>query len=177
MVPYALGVTPEPSATPSSPNEPPPRSLGVAVARYGLARAGLVVLVTVLLVLVGVPLLVALLVGLVVALPVSLLLFGALRRDLDLALAEAGRRRAAQKARLRARLSGADPEDGVESRAEDDAERRADSRAEGGSADAGSRQREADGGAQRPDQHDESGTAEHRDEVAPPGAGEHPTNR
>jgi len=50
--------------------------------------------------------LVALMVALVVALPLSLLLFSKLRRELDQALAESGQRRKAQKARLRAQLTG-----------------------------------------------------------------------
>lgn len=167
---------PEPSDPASSPNEPPLRSLSVAIARYGLARAGLVAVVTALLVLVQVPSLIALLVGLVVALPVSLLLLGPLRRDLDLALAEAGQRRAAQKARLRARLSGEEPErDWAEESAAAIGTATGGDSAGGGSA--GSGEGQADGGAQRPDQHDQSAAPEHRDEIAPPGAGEHPTQR
>jgi hypothetical protein len=124
----------------------------VAIARYGVARVGLVALLAGLLVVVGVPFLVALMVALVVALPLSLLLFPRLRRDLDAALAEHGRRRREQKESLRAQLRGE----------------------EAGSAE---RQREADPGGDRPGQHDQGGVTEHRDQVPAPDTGEHPPHR
>ena len=80
--------------------------MGLAIARYALARAGLVAVIAVVLVLLKVPLLVALLVALVAAVPLSLLVFRGLRTELNQALAAAGQRRGAQKKRLRAQLRG-----------------------------------------------------------------------
>jgi hypothetical protein len=128
------------------------RPLGAVIARYGLARAGLVAAVTAVLVLVGVPLLIALMVGFVVALPLSLLLLKGPRRDLDAALAVHGRRRRAQKAALRAQLRG-----------------------EAGSA--GKAQPEAHPGADRPGEHHHGGVAEYRDQVPARDAAEHPPDR
>lgn len=119
--------------------EATPRPLGAAIARYGLARAGLVALVTAVLTWIGAPFLVALLVGLVASVPLSMLLLGGPRRDLDAALALAGRRRGEQRARLRAQLRGESV----------DAEASAES--------------QADAGADGPGQHDHAGRAEHRD--------------
>jgi hypothetical protein len=119
---------------------------------------------TVVLVLVGVPLLVAVMVALVVALPLSLVLFPKLRRELDAAMAVTGRRRKEQKARLRSQLSGereARERDGSVSVQEVSVQ-------EG--------QGEADGGAERPDQHDRTGAAQDGDEVASPNSVQHPPN-
>jgi hypothetical protein len=129
----------------------------VAIARYGLARAGLVAAIAALLSLswVRVPLLVSIMVGLVVALPLSLMLLPKLRKDLDTALAAARRRRREQKARLRAQLRGED----LSGRS------------------ARPSQGEADSGAERPGEHDQPGGTEHRDEVATTDASEHPPNR
>lgn len=137
---------------------PPPRGLGSAVARYGLARAGLVAVITVLLVLAKVPVLAALPVALVVAFPLSWLLLKPLRQDLNLALADAGRRRRAQKARLRAQLRGEDLGSNPDSSGQ---------HGEG----------QADGGAERPGQHDHGGVAEHRDQRPAFDPAEHPPNR
>jgi hypothetical protein len=157
-------VTAEPPRSPDSPLDSPPRSLGVAIARYGSARLTLVAALTVVLVLVGVPLLVAVMVALVVALPLSLVLFPKLRRELDAAMAVTGQRRKEQKARLRSQLSGereARERDGSVSVQEVSVQ-------EG--------QGEADGGAERPDQHDRTGAAQDGDEVASPNSVQHPPN-
>jgi len=129
-----------------------PRPLGAAIARYGLARAGLVAAVTAVLVLVGVPLLVALMVGLVVAVPLSMLLLKGLRRDLNAALAVHARRRRTQKAALRAQLRG-----------------------EAGSA--GEPEPEAHPGADRPAEHHHRRLPQDRDQVPARDAAEHPPNR
>jgi hypothetical protein len=168
------------SGTPSATGDHPPRSLPVAIARYGVARLALVAALTGVLVLAGVPLLVALLVALVVALPLSLLLLPGLRRELDEALAEAGRRRAEQKARLRAQLRGLDEgsaqppsPDEPPSLDERSAQRPGldDRSAEQGGA------AQADRGAERPDQHDHGGVAEHGDQLTPGDPSTHPTQR
>lgn len=141
--------------------------LGMAIARYALARIALISAVAALLVWVGVPLLVALLVALVAAVPLSMMLLPRLRSDLSAALAEAGARRSAQRARLRAQLRGdaasgeAVPGDTVPGEATPEAE----SSDESGDD-------EARGGEDRPDQHDQAGLAEHRDEVPAPGSPE-----
>lgn len=106
-----VDVTPElpprnPSERPLLTAQPSTPGTGVAIARYGAARAALVAVIAAVLTWVGVPLLVAILIGLVVALPLSLLLFSTLRKDLDNALAVSGARRREQKARLRAQLRG-----------------------------------------------------------------------
>ena len=88
--------------------EPP--GLAATVALYTLARLAVVALIAVVLTLVGVPFVIAALVGLVVALPLSMVLFRGLRLRLDDALAEAGRRRSTERAALRARLRGEDPQ-------------------------------------------------------------------
>lgn len=137
----------------------PPRGLGSAVARYGLARAGLVAALTALLVLAKVPVLAALPVALVVAFPLSWLVLKPLRQDLNLALADAGRRRRAQKARLRAQLRGDD--------LVDPGRHGSGQHAEG----------QADGGAERPGQHDHGGVTEHRDQRPTLGPTQHPPNR
>jgi hypothetical protein len=136
-----------------------------AVARYGLARLLLVAAVAALLCWLSVPLLLAVMIGVIAALPLSMLLLSRQRAEMDAALATAGARRRAQKAQLRAALRGETvteaPADGA------------------GSARAG--EREADGqpdsAAQRPDEHDQAGGTEHRDQVAPTDATEHPSNR
>jgi len=83
--------------------------LAATVALYALARVGIVAVVALLLALVGVPLAVAVLVGLIVALPLSMVTFRGLRGRLDSALSEAHRRRATERAALRARLRGDEP--------------------------------------------------------------------
>ena len=165
-------MTAEPPRSPDSPLDSPPRSLGVAIARYGSARLTLVAALTVVLVLVGVPLLVAVMVALVVALPLSLVLFPKLRRELDAAMAVTGQRRKEQKARLRSQLSGEREErDGSVSVQEVSVQ---DGSAQEGSVQEG--QGEADGGAERPDQHDRTGAAQDGDEVASPNSVQHPPN-
>ncbi|MDT7588519.1 MAG: hypothetical protein QOE32_6069 [Pseudonocardiales bacterium] len=167
-------MTAEPPRSPDSPLDSPPRSLGVAIARYGSARLTLVAALTVVLVLVGVPLLVAVMVALVVALPLSLVLFPKLRRELDAAMAVTGQRRKEQKARLRSQLSGereARERDGSVSVQEGSVQEvsvQEVSVQEG--------QGEADGGAERPDQHDRTGAAQDGDEVASPNSVQHPPN-
>ncbi|MFR9801635.1 DUF4229 domain-containing protein [Pseudonocardia sp. RS010] len=96
------------SAAPGSRQAP---GLAATVVVYTVARLGLVAVIAALLALVGVPLLLAILLALVVALPLSLVVFRGLRARLDLALAESGRRRSAQRDALRARLRGDDPAD------------------------------------------------------------------
>lgn len=86
-------------------SEPAP-GLGQTVALYAAARLAVVAVVSMLLVLAGVPLLVALLVGIVVALPLSMVLFRGLRARLDAAVAASGARRSAEREALRARLRG-----------------------------------------------------------------------
>lgn len=167
-------MTAEPPRSPDSPLDSPPRSLGVAIARYGSARLTLVAALTVVLVLVGVPLLVAVMVALVVALPLSLVLFPKLRRELDAAMAVTGQRRKEQKARLRSQLSGereARERDGSVSVQEGSVQEVS---AQEGSVHEG--QGEADGGAERPDQHDRTGAAQDGDEVASPNSVQHPPN-
>lgn len=85
---------------------PPPPSLAAALARYALARLGMVAVVAALLVLTGVPLVIAVLVGLVVALPLSMLLLRAQRARLDEAVYATATRRGAEREALRARLRG-----------------------------------------------------------------------
>ena len=163
-------MTAEPPRSPDSPLDSPPRSLGVAIARYGSARLTLVAALTVVLVLVGVPLLVAVMVALVVALPLSLVLFPKLRRELDAAMAVTGQRRKEQKARLRSQLSG--EREAREVSAQEVSVQ--DGSAQEGSVQEG--QGEADGGAERPDQHDRTGAAQDGDEVASPNSVQHPPN-
>ncbi|MDT7747851.1 MAG: hypothetical protein QOD96_1513 [Pseudonocardiales bacterium] len=177
-------MTAEPPRSPDSPLDSPPRSLGVAIARYGSARLTLVAALTVVLVLVGVPLLVAVMVALVVALPLSLVLFPKLRRELDAAMAVTGQRRKEQKARLRSQLSGereARERDGSVSVQEVSVQEVSvqEVSAQEVSAQEGSVQEgqgEADGGAERPDQHDRTGAAQDGDEVASPNSVQHPPN-
>jgi hypothetical protein len=101
----------QPPAEPGSRKAP---GLAATVALYAVARLGLVAIIAALLALAGVPLLLALLLALVVALPLSLVVFRGLRARLDLALAESGRRRGAQRDALRARLRGDDRTDGAD---------------------------------------------------------------
>lgn len=97
---------PPPTGSPADGQGP---GLAATVALYALARLGLVAVVTVLLLLAGVPFFIALLVGLVVALPLSMVLFRGLRGRLDSALAQAHERRSAERSALRARLRGDGP--------------------------------------------------------------------
>lgn len=83
--------------------------LGRPLALYSLARVGLVVLVSAILVGLGVPLVVAVLVALIVGLPLSMLLFRGLRTQVTEGLAVRGARRAAERAALRAKLRGETP--------------------------------------------------------------------
>jgi len=102
---------PEPSPAAPDPGAEP----GVAgvLVLYSLARIGLLVLISGLLLLAGTPLVIAVLVALIVALPLSMLLFPGLRSRLDDALAVARARRGAQRAALRAGLRGdSEPHDG-----------------------------------------------------------------
>jgi hypothetical protein len=179
------------------PLDSPPRSLGVAIARYGSARLTLVAALAVVLVLVGVPLLVAVMVALVVALPLSLVLFPKLRRELDAAMAVTGQRRKEQKARLRSQLSGerearerhgsvqdGSVQDGSVQTGSVQAGAVRAGAAQGGPAQEASvqdasvqeGQGEADGGAERPDQHDRTGAAQDGDEIASPNSVQHPPN-
>jgi hypothetical protein len=87
----------------------PAPGLAVTLALYTLARIALVAVIAALLTVAGVPLLLAVLLGLIVALPLSLVVFRSLRARLDLALAEAGRRRSAERESLRSRLRGEEP--------------------------------------------------------------------
>lgn len=170
-------MTSEPPQSPVSPLDSPPRSLGLAIARYGSARLTLVAALTVVLVLVGVPLLVAVMVALVVALPLSLVLFPKLRRELDAAMAVTGQRRKEQKARLRSQLSGAQEAPERDSSVQAGAVRAG--AAPGGPVQGVSVQEgqgEAGGGAERPDQHHRTGAAQDGDEVASPNSGQHPPN-
>lgn len=153
------GVTPDPP--PALPTEPPPCGVGMAIARYALARTALVAVVAAVLTVAGVPVLVAILVALVMGLPLSLLLLKKLRTDLDSALAYVGERRRAQRAQLRAQLRGEQPSDS--------------SAAAPGSAELA--QPQADGGADRPGEHQHGGITEHCDELPASDTTEHPSNR
>jgi hypothetical protein len=103
---------------PAAPGSRPAPGLAATIALYTVARIGLVAVLGALLALAGVPVLLALLLALVVALPLSLVVFRGLRARLDLALAESGRRRGAQREALRARLRGDEPGGTVEGVAE-----------------------------------------------------------
>jgi Protein of unknown function (DUF4229) len=78
---------------------------------YTLARLGLVVVVTAVLLLFGVPLLVSLAVAVVVGFPLGLLVFRGLNRRVTAGLAERGATRDAERDRLRAQLRGEEQED------------------------------------------------------------------
>lgn len=80
--------------------------LGRYLLLYTLARLSLIAVITVVLVLVGVPLLVSLAVGIIVAFPLSLVLFRGLRNKTTVALAARNSRRDAERERLRAELRG-----------------------------------------------------------------------
>jgi UPF0716 family protein affecting phage T7 exclusion len=104
--------TPTPASDEARARVPGPGSgpgLPAVVGLYALARLALVAAIAGLLILAGTPGLVAVLVGLVVALPLSMFVFRGLRTRLDAALAEAGSRRAAERAALRAGLRGDEP--------------------------------------------------------------------
>jgi hypothetical protein len=99
----------------SAPADPRARSarepgLAATLALYALARVGLLALIAALLLMAGTPFVIALLVALIVALPLSMLVFRGLRTRLDVALAAARARRAEERAALRARLRGDEPE-------------------------------------------------------------------
>jgi hypothetical protein len=76
------------------------------VALYTVARLAMVAVVSVLLVLAGVPLLVSILLALVVAVPLSMLLLGSLRDRVTAGLAVARARRKTERDRLRRQLRG-----------------------------------------------------------------------
>lgn len=76
------------------------------IALYTLARFGLVAVVTVLLLLTGVPLLVALAVSVVVVMPLSMVVFSKLRVRVATGIAERGQARKARRDHLRAQLRG-----------------------------------------------------------------------
>ena len=99
----------------SAPADPRARSarepgLAATVALYALARLGLLALIAALLLVAGTPFVIALLVALIVALPLSMFVFRGLRTRLDVALAAARARRGEERAALRARLRGDEPE-------------------------------------------------------------------
>src|SRR5689334_10325990 len=99
----------------SAPADPRARSarepgLAATVALYALARLGLLALIAALLLMAGTPFVIALLVALIVALPLSMIVFRGLRTRLDAALATARARRGEERAALRARLRGDEPE-------------------------------------------------------------------
>ncbi len=73
---------------------------------YTLARFGLLAVITLLLVLAGVPALVALLLALVVSLPLSVIVPRGLRARVNSGVAETTQRRRAERDRLRAQLRG-----------------------------------------------------------------------
>lgn len=95
--------------------------LPATVALYALARLALLAVIAALLSLTGLPVLLAILLGLVMALPLSMVVFRGLRARLDLALAESGRRRGAEREALRSKLRGDEP-----FRSEGEPERQAD---------------------------------------------------
>lgn len=80
--------------------------LALNVAMYTLARIAIVAVLTVVLVLLGVPLLVAVLVSLVAGLPLSMLVLRGLRGRVSEGLAVRFGRRRRERERLRAELRG-----------------------------------------------------------------------
>ena len=84
--------------------------LAATLALYALARLGLLALIAALLIMAGAPLVIALFVALIVALPLSMFVFRGLRSRLDVALGAARVRRGEERAALRARLRGEEPE-------------------------------------------------------------------
>lgn len=90
----------------SGPVTSPGSSLARDLTLYTVARLVLVAVVTLALVLAGVPLLVSILLALVLVLPLSLVLFRSLRRRVAAGLHQAGERRRAERERLRAQLRG-----------------------------------------------------------------------
>ena len=99
-------------SAPADPRARSARELGLAatLALYALARLGLLALIAALLLMAGTPFVIALLVALSVALPLSMLVFRGLRTRLDVALAAVRARRGTERAALRARLRGDEPE-------------------------------------------------------------------
>jgi hypothetical protein len=95
----------------TSPTRTGQPGLAATVGLYAAARLALVALVTVLLLMAGVPFVIAVLVALIVALPLSMVLFRGLRARLDGALEVARERRAREREALRARLRGEVPPD------------------------------------------------------------------
>ena len=80
------------------------------LALYTVARLGLIVVGTVVLLLFKLPLLVALAIAIVVGFPLGILAFRPLNRKVTAGLAERGAERAAQRERLRAELRGDEPD-------------------------------------------------------------------
>jgi ABC-type bacteriocin/lantibiotic exporter with double-glycine peptidase domain len=76
------------------------------IVLYSVARLGMLVAVTAVLVLFGVPLLVAAVVSVVVVMPLSMLVFGRLRRRVAAGMAERSAHRRARREELRAQLRG-----------------------------------------------------------------------
>ncbi len=100
--------------------------LAATLALYALARLGLLVLIAALLIMAGAPLVIALFVALIVALPLSMFVFRGLRSRLDVALVAARARRGEERAALRARLRGEEPEPELQSQSDGTAEIRED---------------------------------------------------
>lgn len=86
-------------------------NLGRDLALYTAARVGLVAIVTVVLLVAGVPLLVSLAVALVVGFPLGILLFRGLNNRVTAGLAARGGDRVAERDRLRAQLRGDAPDE------------------------------------------------------------------
>ena len=90
--------------------EPQIPRTGSGVARdlaiYSAARIALVAVLTLLLVVAGVPLLVAILLAVVVALPLSMVLLSSLRARVNVGLAAVRERRRIERDRLRQQLRG-----------------------------------------------------------------------
>lgn len=89
----------------AAPRTPPTGSaLARDVALYTVARLAMVAVLSLLLVLAGVPLLVSILLALVVALPLSMLVLSSLRSRVNSGLAMVQARRKAERDRLRRQL-------------------------------------------------------------------------
>jgi uncharacterized membrane protein len=88
------------------PQTPTGSALVRDVALYSAARLALLALITLLLVLAGIPLLVSLLLAVVVALPLSMVLLGSLRARVNAGLAVVAARRQTERDRLRRQLRG-----------------------------------------------------------------------
>jgi hypothetical protein len=91
----------------------PTAHLGRDLALYSLARVGLVVAITALLMLFRVPFVVSLAVAVVAGFPVGMLLFRGLNRRVTDGLVARGAAKHAERERLRAELRGETPRDGT----------------------------------------------------------------